>query len=397
MRVLCVWGKHNYGDPARGKSYEYTNFAPALQALGHEVLLFDSWDRSLHADFAALNRALLERVCDARPDLVFCVLLGYEVWLETLDSIRHQLGTPVLNWGTDDSWKHRSFSRYVARHVDLYATTSAQACEQMRSSGLHNIMLSQWAASSLALREPMPAENCSLQVSFVGSAYGHRPRWIEQLRDRGIAVECFGYGWPRGPIGTAQIVEICQQSVISLNFSESSTGGGRQVKARVFEISGAGGFLVTQSAPELQRCYRIEEEAVTFDGVDELAEKIRFYLGHPDLRDRIARAGHMRTVLEHTYEQRFAPLLESVRPSMRRSRDVAAALQRFGRAETGHRVPAELKLLRALLVGICTPIWGRRRGARAARRMLFEVSWRVFGAATYSARGLPGRLFYRES
>jgi len=34
---------------------------------------------------------------------------------------------------------------------------------------------------------------------------------------------------------------------------------------------------------------------------------------------------------------------------------------------------------------------------RAARRLLFEISWRLGGRRTYSAAGLPGRLFYRES
>ena len=38
MRVLCVFGEHNYGDPNRGEGYEYANFVPALRRLGHEVL-----------------------------------------------------------------------------------------------------------------------------------------------------------------------------------------------------------------------------------------------------------------------------------------------------------------------------------------------------------------------
>jgi hypothetical protein len=28
---------------------------------------------------------------------------------------------------------------------------------------------------------------------------------------------------------------------------------------------------------------------------------------------------------------------------------------------------------------------------------VYELSWRLAGAATYGARGLPGRLFYAES
>ena len=88
MRILCVWGRHNYGDATRGESYEYANFLPALEALGHSVSLFDSWDRSRYASFAELNRALVQSAREARPELILTVLLGYEIWLETLDYLR---------------------------------------------------------------------------------------------------------------------------------------------------------------------------------------------------------------------------------------------------------------------------------------------------------------------
>ena len=44
-----------------------------------------------------------------------------------------------------------------------------------------------------------------------------------------------------------KIPEIMRQSVISLNFSNSRQG--RQIKARTFEVPGAGGFLMTETAP----------------------------------------------------------------------------------------------------------------------------------------------------
>ncbi|MEB3012836.1 hypothetical protein VJI77_07540, partial [Parvimonas sp. D2] len=87
-----------------------------------------SWDRNAHTDFRALNTALIDRVEALRPDLLFCVLMGYEVWTETLASVR-DAGVPVLNWGTDDSWKYGQFSRFVAPEVDLWVTTSYAAME----------------------------------------------------------------------------------------------------------------------------------------------------------------------------------------------------------------------------------------------------------------------------
>ena len=155
-------------------------------------------------------------------------------------------------------------------------------------------------------------------MSFIGSAYGNRRSRIEDLRRRGIEVDCFGYGWPNGPVPSADIPRIMRESVVSLNFGDSGTQlrglrpyRSRQIKARVFEVPGAGGFLLTEGAEHLTDYYRAGEEIETFDSRDELAEKLRYYLDRPDARDRIARAGHERTRREHTYSRRFVALLDA--------------------------------------------------------------------------------------
>jgi spore maturation protein CgeB len=99
-----VFGQHAYGDTSRGEGYEYVNFLPAFRRLGHDVSFFDSLTRDSYADFSSLNRALLRRVEETSPDVVLCVLMHYEVWLETIRLIRDS-GTIVINWATADSWK----------------------------------------------------------------------------------------------------------------------------------------------------------------------------------------------------------------------------------------------------------------------------------------------------
>ena len=51
MKILCVFGRHNYGDAARGEGVEYSQFLPALRDLGHEVYFLESFARTGHADF----------------------------------------------------------------------------------------------------------------------------------------------------------------------------------------------------------------------------------------------------------------------------------------------------------------------------------------------------------
>lgn len=410
MKILCAFGQHNYGTPERGHSYEYANFLPALRCLGHDVVHFETWNKSSYRDFSQLNRAFLEAVSGEQPDVVFCVLLNYEIWLETLVEVRTNSKAALVNWGTDDSWKYDSFSRHVAPAFDLYVTTSREALDRARHEGHDNFRLSQWAASGIALHQPVKAAECQYQVSFVGSAYGNRPSWISKLKELGIEVSCFGHGWERGAVASEEISRIIRNSVISLNFGDSGLVlkgfrimRNRQLKARTFEVPGAGGFLLTEETPELSQYYDIKNEIVAFDGIADLERKIRFFLAHPEVRDEIATNGHRRTLREHTYEQRFQIILGAVEELRARRIGSARAPSggqnsvRFEDVSGCHRAGAFLLLLRWLLTSVFAPFFGKRRGARAARRLVYEVSWRLVGRRTYTAAGLPGRLFYKDS
>lgn len=400
MKILCVFGEHNYGDPKRGQGYEFSNFLPALRNLGHEVELFDSFGRIQYGDFKALNRGLLERVDQFKPDLVFFVLMGYEVWLETLALVRGT-GVRIINWGTDDSWKYEQFSRHLAPEFDVWVTTSSRAWRKSQIACMKNVVLSQWAASANALAEPLSSAECTFPVSFVGSAYGNRPRWIAELSARGIDVACFGFGWPGGAVAAEEIPRIVRASIVSLNFGDSGLHldglrlyRSRQIKARVFEVPGAGGCLLTESAEALEQYYAPGSEIEVFDGEDDLAEKIRFLLANPQYRDALAKAGFHRTRAEHTYEARFTDILSNI-PS--RTKVASVDFAAFESVAQRHQIGTLSRLVRSVLVFPFRLIWGAERGPRAARRALYELSWRIAGRRTYTAAGWPGRWFYRES
>ncbi|MFA7268812.1 MAG: glycosyltransferase [Sterolibacterium sp.] len=402
MKILCAFGRYAYGRIDRGESYEHANFLPALRNMGHEAVLFDSFDREVCTDFTELNRAFLDAVCREQPDVIFCVLMGYELWTETLALAKQASGACLINWATDDSWKYAQFSRHIAAGFDIYATTCRAALEKAARDGLRNFTLTQWAAPAGMLRQPKPAAACRYPLSFIGAAYGNRRQWIDALRRRGIEAACFGHGWENGVVSADDIPRIVNDSVLSLNFGDSGLvlqggriGRSRQIKARVFEVPAAGGCLLTEPAEGMEEYFIPGREIETFVAHDELVAKIRHLLDAPAVRDGIARAGHERTRREHTYELRLKKLLEMVPPGAAKTREMDWPA--FERLVAAHRINPALRLLRTLLVWPCVLVWGRQRGPRAARRLLYELSWRIAGRHTYSACGWPGRLFYRES
>jgi spore maturation protein CgeB len=404
MKILFVTSRYQYGDPARGEAYEHQNFLPALLRLGHDVQVFDHALRSQYTDFIALNRALLEKVETWRPQAILFVQYLYEIWTETWDILRSSGIAATANWATDDSWKYPQASRFLAPHLDAFVTTARERASDYARDGYDRVLVSQWAADAARLQAPLPSAECQYDVSFIGQRYGQRPVFIRALERAGIRVACFGHGWPRGSVAGENIAPLMRQSRISLNFSGQGYASRflpqrRQIKARIFEVPGAGGFLLSEWAPAIDRYYRMGEEIDVFRTGEELVAKVQYYLRNPEVRDACARRASERTAQEHTYDARMRELLEF---TVARHAQMPAGTGRidwasFREALSRHTVSPLLRMLRTSLTGAARPFVGKKRAPRAARRFLFELSWRFLGQGTYAANGLPGRLFYHES
>jgi spore maturation protein CgeB len=412
MKILCVFSQYNYGDPRRGESYEYFNFIPALRRLGHSISFFESWNRSGYRNFRELNDALLKKVEQERPDVIVSVLVHYEIWQETWRILRDSGMVATINWATDDSWRYAQFSRWVAPGFHAFSTTYPSAYQRYHEDGIFNVILTQWAANADQLQPPLPASQCTYKVTFIGSAHGERRARIQALRQCGIPVECFGYGWENGAIPASEISRIIRHSVVSLNFANGvrewqglMPHTTRQIKARTFEVPGAGGFLLTEWCDGLDQYYEVGKEIESFGNLKEAAEKIRYYCDHPEKRDSIAQAGYTRTCKEHIYDIRFSKIVEFAlhqRKQYFAQPSIAAPTgtidwERFRAAAAQHALTGPAKWSASVLSAAGALIWGKEKGRRAARRLIFECSWRVMGARTYSAAGLPGRMFYEAS
>lgn len=393
MKILCAFGRYNYGDESRGESPEYSGFVPALRNLGHEVRLFDSWNRLAYPDLASLNIALLDEVDDFCPDIFFSVQINYEIWLETVEKIKSRGDLITITWATDDSWKYKEVSRFIASSYDRIITTYPHLVYQYKSDGIDGVISSQWAAISDYLQEPLPSKNCKYNVTFIGTSNKLREYWIRSLISRGIDVVCFGFGWPNGSVPNKEIPRIIRESRICLNFATSR--GENQIKARTFEVLGSGGFLLTDSARGLEKYYKQGKEICIFSDFEDLVDKINYYLENPDERNMIARAGFLRTQHEHTYENRFIEIIPSL-DSIAKTPRILASSSDFEEIVAKHKLSPTLQIVRMILLYFFIFLFGKLRGPRAARRIVYECSWRLLGRHTFTASGWPGRLFPHE-
>jgi spore maturation protein CgeB len=334
MRILYAAMKYDYGDPRRGYSFEHYNFFDFFQSAGHEVLYFDFMDLTRTRNREYMNRRLLEIAQAEKPHLMFTVLFTDQFESSVIRQISDLAGVTTLNWFCDDHWRFDNYSKFWAPHFNWVVTTANSAIPKYKELQLRNVIKSQWGCNHLLYQKmDLPLK---YDVTFVGQPYGNRRQMVHALRDRGVSVECFGYGWESGRVTQEEMIRIFNQSRINLNFSNAFLGGrtgifgagldwitrsvfpaaspahSEQIKGRNFEVPGCGGFLLTAKADDLESYYQPEKEVVCFDGIDELADKIKYYLANDQERRTIAERGYQRTLREHTYSQRFQQIFRTM-------------------------------------------------------------------------------------
>jgi spore maturation protein CgeB len=201
------------------------------------------------------------------------------------------------------------YERPVWELFNIVVTTDKTCYERRKAEGF-NTFLSQWACNPYIYRKlNMPK---IYDVSFVGRCYGERKTFVETLRSEGINVAAFGIGWERGNrISQSDLVKIFNQSKIVLDISFASRDSSvLTIKGRDFEVPGCGSLLVTKHTKEIAEFFIPNEEIVTYQDVNDAAEKIKYYLTHDYECEKIAHRGYERVLKDHTWEKRLSDIFE---------------------------------------------------------------------------------------
>jgi Uncharacterized protein conserved in bacteria len=245
-----------------------------------------------------------------RADVIFAYLSGELIEPETLRVIR-DYGVPMFNLALNDrecfvgkiKGGQAGGARDICGQFDLCWTSTEDALVKYCVEGALPIYLPEGANPDI--HKPCNIER-TIDVAFVGQCYGDRASVISELKKQGISVETYGVGWPNGPLSTQKMVKMYSQSRINLGFG--SVAGHKDtfcLKGRDFEIPMSGGLYLTEAHPELINVFRPDEEILTYSGIDDLIQKIRYYLSHPEEADAIRKKGYERALREHTWEMRF--------------------------------------------------------------------------------------------
>lgn len=326
VKAMVVCLKDDYNQPERGLSLEYYNLYLAMKNVASEVILFDFGTLYRERGQEEMNRVFLETVERERPDVTLVALFLDELTPTTMEKARQYTKTVAYFW--DDIWRVEFVAKW-APHFDYFTTPIWGMYRRYQAAGNTGAVYSPFGYNSAIY--PDAEAPMRHDVSFVGGSHPWRVFVVNRLRKAGFDVTVRGPFWPGGRLSPEGMGELFKASKINLNLSNARQWDARYllsswraarntlrtrkvrdgVKVRHFEIPGAGGFQLSYYAEGLERYFQIGEEVAIYLDLDELLEKVEYYLTHDAERERIVRAGHARA-LGYTMEARLSDLLTEV-------------------------------------------------------------------------------------
>lgn len=117
----------------------------------------------------------------------------------------------------------------------------------------------------------------------------------------------------RGVIDSyTEVYKVYKSSKINLNISFKRIVEGMPL--RVFDIMGAGGFLLSNYQPELVENFVPGEECEVYTSIEDAVDKARYYLSHDEEREAIAKNGYNK-VKQYSFENQLEKMFAIVRDS----------------------------------------------------------------------------------
>jgi len=310
--------------PVRG--YGSVNpVADAMKDLGHEVYDFNYKKYSSGIPFLyqaktrIMNLQLKKEIIEAKPDIFFTVV-GDRIFPETIEFIKSK-GIKTIIWCECDIQFFEKISQYVAPHYDYVFTSSIQCIPKYKKLGVKNVehitFMFYEKLNKLKVTED-DKKKYKCEISFAGNFCPIREKILQNLTD--FDLQLYGHNWQHASpkilifhMGVChEVFKLFKNSDINLNIHTPEMTYSMKTNSRSFEVTGLGGFLLTDRTFAIDDIFDVGREIVCYDNIKDLKEKIRYYLDNPKERKKIAKRGQKRTLKNYTFRILLNKMINSV-------------------------------------------------------------------------------------
>ena len=267
MKILYIGTFDNQNKSTNNSQYR------ALKRLGHEVFQHNYRLIEQQVGTDKCNRDLISSIQKEMFDLV---LISKGTLLNTVVSKMCNLTTVGL-WYMDPLIS-TSFSPDVQERckiVNFVCCDKMNVLEQCLKLNKNSFHVCE--GYDRDVDRPVTCEK-EFDVSFIGDIYGDRESILRSCNYPITIIQ--------GAYGTNHAT-VVSKSKINLNMVTNLGASDR-----VYKVMAAGGFLLTNDWIGRKEMFEDSRHLVIFKNLEDLAQKIQFFIDNPDSREKIAQAGY---------------------------------------------------------------------------------------------------------
>jgi spore maturation protein CgeB len=301
--------------------------------------LFDQFgflNSFLGKQLSVLNETILKEAADHKPEFIF-IVKGEILFPDTLKKLRAI--APLISYHWDDP-----FLRYAQKEdatgdirfqniresyglYDLTFVYDESYIEPLIAAGARRaVYLMDWYEPEiykpLALSQNEQTQ-WGGEVAFVGAPYPNRLELLQALAPLNVSIWGPQFRWQeyfgrypylrkayRGEAQGQDAVKIYNASKISLNIHDTFQCN-TSVNNRTFQILASGGFELVDDRERLYRLFDVGRDLATYHSTDEAAQRVTYFLAHPEEREAIRHRGQQKSAL-HSATHRAQFILEEL-------------------------------------------------------------------------------------
>ncbi len=290
----------------RVKNYDYRRGSMVIRILRFIPIIggFNKAKTLIENEILSLNSKL-------QPGLIL-VIKGETLTSKLINGLKSK-NNKVINWFPDPMAYWDVMAKIVSDY-DIFFHFDKFIIKKLIKISKNKILYLPFAAE-------ISNENVNKKkydISFVGTYLPYRKKILSSLKKFKLniwgdsrwfksSLKQFVRG---GRIHQNKMKQIIRLSKINLNVYYDFYAEGSNL--RTFEVTGTGGFLLSEYIKDLKNLFKIGKEIVCFSSTKELIQKVKFYLERDRLREAIASAGFKRAQQEHDYYLRIKQMLRLI-------------------------------------------------------------------------------------
>jgi spore maturation protein CgeB len=311
----------------RGSNDMVAQMLQGLKTIGISVFEFNTdehsdaldtdgrpYDRGTNGPVWLVKNKLFPLILRFRPHVIVCNAGGLSFRAEDVADLR-RLGIKLFGAALSDPDVYANSTSKIVENFDVFYSNDKTSVELYKNSGVQSFQLP--IATNDLFFHPVPSRpEYVCEVLHLGAAHLDRIEPVKALVEH-FDVHVYGENWEKHGVTNRGVI-LGEDTLSALNSARiavvfSRTPSGRQtVKVGIFDFLAAGCLVATEDFPEIHQYFEAGKEIILFNDTEDMLEKIRYFLDHPEKADAICEAGRRKVLDNFTWTKVWPKILTPI-------------------------------------------------------------------------------------